>query len=50
MQNQFLKGVNWGQISKFLLDLELVLESVESLDHVHPKAGGIHHREKRDLH
>lgn len=52
MQNQFLKGENWGQISKFLLDLELsqlVLEPVKSLDHVLPKAEGVHHGERRDL-
>lgn len=53
MQNQFLKGENWGQTSKFLLDLELsqlVLEPVKSLDHVLPKAEGVHHRERRDMH
>lgn len=51
VQNQFLKGVNWGQISKFLLDLELpqlVLEPVKRLDHVLPKAEGVHQGE-RDL-
>lgn len=50
MQNQFPKGVNWGQISKSLLDVELVLESVKSLDHVLPKAEGVHDGERRDLH
>lgn len=51
VQNQFLKGVNWGQISKFLLDLELsqlVLEPVKRLDHVLPNAEGVHQGE-RDL-
>lgn len=53
MQNQFLKGVNWGQISKFLLDLklpQLLLEPVKSLDHVLPKTEGVHHGDRRDLH
>lgn len=53
VQNQFLRGANGGQISKFLLDLELsqlVLEPVKRLDHVLPKAEGVHHGERRDLH
>lgn len=53
VQNQFRKGENWEQTSKFLLDLELsqlVLEPVKSLDHVLPKAEGVHHRERRDMH
>lgn len=52
VQSQFLKGVNWGQISKFLLDLELselVLEPVKRLDHVLPKAERAHQGERRDL-
>lgn len=53
VQSWFLKGANSGQISKFLLNLklsQLVLELVKSLDHVLPKAEGVHHGERRDLH